>query len=231
MLKPRRLRLTLVLSLLLAVSPSGAHGGTRSVSLPRTRTQGDSVRSAPVGVVNLTGTWEGTVRLDSIWQIAGRASSQSIPARVRFEAAGDAAPTMSSRSVHPGSFEIDFARFGFTLSTRDALGWSIGSDSMHAVLNPAVDHGTVQLSGAFRGETIMGTWRYVTDPGGATGTFQLRRVTARPRTSGARSAPRPVQRARRASWSSLPSRATISGTASTSSIVVRKFTMHARSAN
>jgi len=129
---------------------------------------------------DLTGTWDGVIRLDSAWRLRDRPSSRSITARVRFNAVGDASPaTISPRTVHPGNFEIDFARFGFTLSSRDALGWVVSRDSIRAILNPAVDHGTVELSGAARGDSIVGTWRYVSDPGGATGTFVLRRVMPR----------------------------------------------------
>ena len=130
-----------------------------------------------MSVLNLAGTWRGSFRLDSAWQLAERPSSRSIAARIHFQAVGDASPTtMSSRSVHPGTFEIDFGRFGFALATRDALGWSVGSDSLRAVLNPAVNHGTVELVGVVRGDTVAGTWRYVSDPGGALGTFVLGRV-------------------------------------------------------
>ncbi|HEX6050162.1 MAG TPA: hypothetical protein VFZ21_12865 [Gemmatimonadaceae bacterium] len=127
----------------------------------------------------LTGTWEGVIRLDSAWQLPERASARSTAARVRFQPVGNApSPVMSSRSVHPGTFEIEFDRFGFTLSTRDALGWSVRGDSMRAVLNPAVSHGTVELHGVFRGDTIVGQWRYLSDPGGARGTFVLRRAAS-----------------------------------------------------
>ena len=128
----------------------------------------------------LTGTWSGVIRLDSAWRLRERPSSRSIPARIRFNAVGDASPAaISARTVHPGNFEIDFPRFGFSLSSHDALGWLVGANSMRAVLNPAVDHGTVELSGALRGDSIVGTWRYVSDPGGATGTFAVRRVAQR----------------------------------------------------
>jgi len=129
---------------------------------------------------DLTGTWDGVIRLDSVWRLRERPSSRSIPARIRFNAVGDASPaTVSARTVHPGNFEIDFARFGFSLSSRDALGWLVAPNSIRAVLNPGVDHGSVELSGAVRGDSIVGTWRYVSDPGGATGTFALRRVAGR----------------------------------------------------
>ena len=128
-------------------------------------------------VRDITGTWQGVFRLDSTWKLNERASSKSVPARIRFGAVGDATPTTTSaRSVHPGTFEIDFSRFGFALSTPEALGWSLGEDAMRAVLNPTVDHGLVEVHGTFRGETIVGTWRYVSDPGGASGTFELSKV-------------------------------------------------------
>jgi len=204
----------------------------------------NSTAQAAANAVNLAGTWEGTVQLDSAWGLRERASATSIPATVRFQPVGDASPTtMSSRSVHPGTFEIDFARFGFRLSTPDALGWSVGTDSVRGVLNPAVDHGTVELRGVLRGETITGTWRYVSDPGGAIGRFTLRRTsTARSETRSdttegcdefGNPEPNPParQRSRFSSCNSLPSLTTISGTASTSASVVRKFTMQARKAN
>lgn len=125
---------------------------------------------------DITGTWKGTFRLDSTWKLPERASSRAIPAVIRFNAVGDATPTtISSRSVHPGTFEIDFSRFGFVLSTPEALGWSVTDDAMRAVLNPTVDHGLVEVHGTFRGETVAGTWRFVSDPGGASGTFELTR--------------------------------------------------------
>src|SRR6187431_1968077 len=121
---------------------------------------------------DISGTWQGTFQLDSAWQLPQRASSRSVPARIHFAPVGDAtATTSSARSVNPGTFEIDFARFGFTLSTQEALGWSVTADSMRAVLNPTVDRGLVEVHGTFRGDTIVGTWRYASDPGGATGTF------------------------------------------------------------
>jgi hypothetical protein len=129
---------------------------------------------------DITGTWEGTFKLDSAWRLPERAAASSVPARLHFNPVGDASPTTSSpRSVHPGTFEIDFSRFGFTLSTQEALGWSVTDDSLRAVLNPTVDHGLVEVHGAFRGETVVGTWRYTSDPGGATGTFEIRRTSAR----------------------------------------------------
>jgi hypothetical protein len=136
--------------------------------------------TAAAALRDISGTWEGSFRLDSAWKLPQPATARSVQARLRFNPVGDASPTTSSpRSVHPGSFEIDFGRFGFTLSTGEALGWSVSADSMRATLNPTVDHGLVEVHGAFRGETIVGTWRYVSDPGGATGTFEVARRTAR----------------------------------------------------
>ena len=129
---------------------------------------------------DISGTWEGTFGLDSTWKLAERPSARTVPARLHFNPVGDASPTTSSaRSVHPGTFEIDFGRFGFTLSTHEALGWSVSDDSMRATLNPTVDRGVVEVHGTFRGDAIVGTWRYMSDPGGAMGTFSIRRVPAR----------------------------------------------------
>lgn len=137
-------------------------------------------RVRSVAARDISGTWEGTFRLDSAWQLPERVSARSVAARLRFGAVGDATPTTSSpRSVHAGMFEVDFSRFGFTLSTREALGWSVGADSMHAVLNPTVGHGQVEIHGAFSGDNVNGTWRYVSDPGGARGTFAIRKTGPR----------------------------------------------------
>jgi hypothetical protein len=134
-------------------------------------------RESRIVARDISGTWEGTFSLDSTWKLAERPSARAVTARLHFNPVGDASPTTSSaRSVHPGTFEIDFGRFGFTLSTQEALGWSISDDSMRATLNPTVDHGLVEVHGAFRGDAIVGTWRYTSDPGGAAGRFQIRRT-------------------------------------------------------
>lgn len=133
-----------------------------------------------VAVRDITGTWEGTFRLDSTWKLPQRPAARAVSARLHFNPVGDASPTTSSaRSVHPGTFDVDFSRFGFTLSTQEALGWSVSDDSMRATLNPTVDHGLVEVHGTFRGDTIVGTWRYTSDPGGAIGTFSIRRTSTR----------------------------------------------------
>ena len=138
----------------------------------------------PVGVApheslararDISGTWEGTFSLDSAWKLAEAPSGRAVPGRLHFNPVGDAS-TSSARSVHPGTFEIDFGRFGFTLSTQQALGWSVNDDTMRATLNPTVDHGLVEVHGTFRGDAIVGTWRYVSDPGGAAGRFEIRRT-------------------------------------------------------
>ena len=146
----------------------------------RAQSPAEISRDSLVTVRDISGTWEGTFRLDSTWRLPQRPSARSVPVRLHFDPVGDASPTTSSaRSVHPGTFDIDFSRFGFALSTREALGWSASDDSMRATLNPTVDHGLVEVHGSFQGDTIVGTWRYTSDPGGATGTFSLRKVSAR----------------------------------------------------
>jgi hypothetical protein len=137
-------------------------------------------RDSTAAARDISGTWEGTFRLDSTWRLPQAATARSVHARLRFNPVGDASPTTSSaRSVYRGSFEIDFSRLGFTLSTSEALGWSVSAESMRATLNPTVDHGLVEVQGTFRGETIVGTWRYVSDPGGAAGTFAITRTSPR----------------------------------------------------
>ena len=129
---------------------------------------------------DVTGTWQGTFQLDSAWNLPQRATTRSVPARITFAAVGDATPTTSSaRSVHAGMFEVEFQRFGFSLSTQEALGWSVGADSMRARLNPTVERGVVEVHGTFRDDTITGTWSYASDGGGAQGTFRLRKSPSR----------------------------------------------------
>lgn len=136
-------------------------------------------RTAAVAVQDLAGTWEGRFRLDSAWRLAARATARSTSGWVQFEPVGVPSAVQSGRSVHGGTFQVDFSAFGFTLATRDALGWSASADSMRAMLNPTLDRGTVELAGVFRGETVAGTWRYASDRGGAAGTFELKRVARR----------------------------------------------------
>ena len=155
------------------------HGFFRLATLALSLSLPELAHSQRTPPRDLSGTWEGVIRLDSTWRLRDRAQSRATAVHIHFAAVGDASPaTTSARTVHPGTFEIDFRRFGFTLASRDALGWFAGSDSVRAVLSPAVDHGTVELGGIVRGDSIVGTWRYVSDPGGATGTFLLRRVAA-----------------------------------------------------
>ena len=157
-----------------------AAAGNSELGLKAQTPVGAGRRDSPDMVRDISGTWEGTFQLDSTWKLPERPSVRAVAARLRFNPVGDASPTTSSaRSVHPGTFEIDFTRFGFTLSTREALGWSVSDDSMHATLNPTVDHGLVEVQGTFRGDTIVGTWRYRADPGGATGTFSVRKASTR----------------------------------------------------
>lgn len=174
---PRSLITLLILTAILSASLQR----TSAAQIPPDTGLVDRVSdSSVVTARDISGTWEGTFRLDSAWQLPERASARSVAARLRFGPVGDATPTTSSpRSVHAGTFEIDFSRFGFTLSTREALGWSVGADSMHAMLNPTVGHGQVELHGAFRGESVVGTWRYASDPGGARGMFEIRRTANR----------------------------------------------------
>ena len=57
---------------------------------------------------------------------------------------------------------------------------AVSVDSLRAVLNPTVDHGLVEIHGTIRSDSVVvGTWRYNADPGGARGTFELRRTNRR----------------------------------------------------
>jgi len=153
---------------------AGTTGLSVSAQPPSESARSDTIAAS---LRDISGTWEGTFRLDSAWRLPQRATARSVPARLHFNPVGDASPTTSStRTVHPGTFEIDFSRFGFTLGTHEALGWSVSQDSMRATLNPTVDHGLVEVHGTFRGDAIVGTWRFTSDPGGASGTFEVRKT-------------------------------------------------------
>ncbi len=153
----------------------GGVGGITGLGLRAQTPVGVAPRESLASARDISGTWEGTFSLDSTWKLAEAPSARAVPGRLHFNPVGDAS-TSSARSVHPGTFEIDFGRFGFTLSTQQALGWSVNDDTMRATLNPTVDHGLVEVHGAFRGDAIVGTWRYVSDPGGAAGRFEIRRT-------------------------------------------------------
>jgi hypothetical protein len=171
----RLVRLTMVICLsIVGHTESGAQR-------PPNSAMATAVADTAGAVFDIVGLWEGSFSLDSAWQLPERATARSVRVRMQFSAVGDATPaTSSARSVHPGTFEIDFSRFGFTLSTSEALGWSISPDSMRAVLNPTVDHGLVEVHGRITDDAVaVGTWRYVSDPGGARGTFRLQRARTR----------------------------------------------------
>jgi hypothetical protein len=172
----RRLLGRCALAWLLGFAGNGAFAQARPAPVELDR----RVDVAGTELRDISGSWRGTFSVDSTWGLAERPSARSVPAHLHFNPVGDASPaTSSTRSVHRGTFEIDFTRFGFTVSTAEALGWSVSADSMRAVLNPTVNHGLVEVHGTFRGDAIVGTWRYRSDPGGARGTFELRKVTPR----------------------------------------------------
>ena len=176
-MRPLRTWATRLLTVALAWTSVGASGTAQAPSNPRPPIP--RAETAAVGRADISGTWEGEFRLDSAWRLPQPPSARSVRARLQFSPVGDATPaTTSARAVHPGTFSIEFTRFGFTLSTREALGWSTTPDSMRAVLNPTVDHGLVELHGTLTngGSVAVGTWRYGADPGGARGTFTLRRT-------------------------------------------------------
>ena len=129
---------------------------------------------------DISGTWEGTFRSRFDVEARGAASARTVPARLHFNPVGDASPTTSSaRSVHPGTFEIDFGRFGFTLSTQEALGWSVSDDSMRGDAEP---DGRSRAGGGARhvpGTRSSGHGATCRIRAGAQwGTFAIRRVPA-----------------------------------------------------
>jgi hypothetical protein len=166
------------LLLVFAAYAVGVSPGPVQAQAPPSSTTQSRTETVETATRDISGVWEGTFTLDSAWQLPDRASARVVRARLQFNPVGDATlATSSTRSVHGGSFAIEFSRFGFTLSTSEALGWSVNPDSLRAVLNPTVDHGLVELHGTISGDsTAFGTWRYNSDPGGARGTFRLRKA-------------------------------------------------------
>lgn len=134
-------------------------------------------------------------RLDGAWVIALQAE------RVRFESVatrasdtrvvhgeialvpnhwldgGDAIPF----PTHYGTYDIDFGVFGFDPRSRGELprvAARVGArDSVVLVLEPDDPHERVQLHGAWRGDSIVGTWSLepVRVGGDAAGSFSMAR--------------------------------------------------------
>lgn len=134
-------------------------------------------------------------RLDGGWTIALQAERvrfESVAAResdkrvVRGEIAlvpnhwldgGDDLP----RPTHYGTYDIDFRVFGFDPRPRGELprvAARVGAgDSVDLVLEPDDPHESVQLHGAWKGDSIVGSWAL--EParvgGDASGTFKIAR--------------------------------------------------------
>ena len=64
---------------------SGFTGLGLSAQTPVELNRPDSIH---VGARDISGTWEGTFRLDSAWQLPERASARSVPARLHFDPQG-----------------------------------------------------------------------------------------------------------------------------------------------
>ena len=98
----------LIVIMCLSIVPHRKSGAQVQPNSATTSTVADTVG---VAVFDIVGFWEGSFSLDSAWQLPERATARSIRVRMQFSAVGDATPaTSSARSVHPGTFEIDFSR-------------------------------------------------------------------------------------------------------------------------
>jgi hypothetical protein len=90
------------------------------------------------------------------------------------------------RPTHYGSYDIDFTRLGFDPRHRGELprvaARTRGRDSVDIVLEPDDPHESVQLHGAWRGASIVGSWSLepVRAGGDAAGSFTMSRTTTNP---------------------------------------------------
>lgn len=134
-------------------------------------------------------------RLDGAWAITLQAE------RVRFESVAARAPALRllhgvialvpnhwldggnelPRPTHYGTYDIDFSLFGFDPRPRGELPRAAArvsaGDSIDVVLEPDDPHESVQLHGAWKGDSIVGSWAL--EParvgGDASGTFKMAR--------------------------------------------------------
>ena len=126
----------------------------------------------------LSGLWSAELQLDSVWGEERSTSSRIIRGEILMRPVPHLAPgTAVSRSVHPGLFDLNFRPFGFSLSSRDALGWYVGDQTVRMRLHPVVGGGSVELHGVLAGDAITGSWRREFEGRGAAGRFVLRRGT------------------------------------------------------
>lgn len=124
----------------------------------------------------LSGLWVAEFQLDSAWGAEGSVASRVVRGEIVMRPVPHLPPgTSVSRSVHPGLFDVNFRPFGFVLTSRDALGWYVGSDAIRMRLHPVVNGGSVEMHGVFEGEQVTGSWRHESNGRGEAGRFVLRR--------------------------------------------------------
>ena len=124
----------------------------------------------------LSGLWSAEFVLDSVWGAERPVTARVVRGEIVMRPVPHLPPgSQVSRSVHPGLFLLSFRPFGFDLTSRDALGWYVGSDEVRMRLHPVVSGGSVEMHGAFAGNQVSGSWRHESDGRGAAGRFVLRR--------------------------------------------------------
>lgn len=136
--------------------------------------------------LRLVGTWDVTFQLDRPMRVAGSAVPRSAVtgtiALVENRVAPLDAPQLSG-ATHHGAYDIDFAAFGFDLrddgSARAAMARTAG-DSVAIVFESPGSAIALHAKGAFRRDTLSGTWIAEVPRASATGRFTMRRRRAEP---------------------------------------------------
>jgi hypothetical protein len=139
-------------------------------------------RGVPAEPPSLAGNWRAWFRLDTAFSLPFATRAREVTARLEFRPAPPVLPAPSGedapqgRPVHAGSLAGDFRPFGFALGTPEVLGWYEGGDTVRIILDPAVDHGHVELVGSRVADEVVGRWRLIGDPARAEGAFRLSRA-------------------------------------------------------
>ena len=141
-------------------------------------------RAAAGASLELEGGWDVEMHLERPVMLVSDDTLATADVRGRFvfvrnRSSRDRYPAVGIPDYH-GTYEIDFAPFGFTLSAHHQLPTAIaarsGADSVTIALNPTNASLTLLLRGSMRGDSVTGTWTAVSRSVGGGGTFVLRRT-------------------------------------------------------
>lgn len=103
---------------------------------------------------------------------------------VRNDSRRDRYPAIGIPDYH-GTYEIDFASFGFSLGNRRDLPSAVAKlyqrDSVLIALDPTEAELTVILRGSLRADSLIGTWTVSSRRAGGGGSYVMRRARSRAR--------------------------------------------------